>query len=239
MSDISNEEFEDLKALAKSIEPEDGVRHAPPADLWDRIRTEAFVAESPSPKLSIAPEPRAEAAPSARITDDGVIDLADQRTTRAATPPEIDLTNKSRFSPRILLAVAAALIAVVVVGSLAVAGLNSEPNLVYAAEISNADLPEAFDGTASVTLEVDDNPQIEISFDAPVPTDEPVELWLLSADGTDIVSVGLVEAGETSWDWPEGLAPDDYPIVDLSIEPNDGDPTHSGRSILRGVLSST
>lgn len=232
MSDIRNEEFEDLKALAKSIEPEDGVRHAPPPELWDRIRAEAF--DDASPRLSIAPEPESAQA------DPDIIDLADQRSNRGVDEqPAIDLTSESRFSPRMLIAVAAALVAFVVVGTVAIAGLGGEANPVYAAEISNADLPEAFDGTASVTLEVDDNPQIEISFDAPVPTDEPVELWLLSADGTDIVSVGLVEAGDTTWDWPEGLAPEEYPIVDLSIEPNDGDPTHSGRSILRGELTAT
>ena len=232
MSDIRNEEFEDLKALAKSIDHEDGVRHAPPPELWDRIRTEAFSDSASS--LSIAPEP--ETAPA----ETEVIDLADQRANRVTTePPAIDLTNESRFSARRFMAVAAALVAVVVIGTVALTGSGGEANPIYAAEISNADLPESFDGTASVTLEVDENPQIEINFDAPVPTDEPVELWLLSADGTDIVSVGLVEAGATTWDWPEGLAPEEYPIVDLSIEPDDGDPTHSGRSILRGQLTAT
>lgn len=238
MSDTRNEEFEDLKALARSIEPDDRVRHAPPPDLWERIRAEAMGDEQPSPQLNVAPE--LDAHTPATPADPDVIDLADQRANRTTVgTPDIDLGNSSRFSPRMLIAVAAALIAFVVVGSVAIAGLGGDPAPVYAAEISNADLPEAFDGTASVTVEVDDDPQIEISFDAPVPTNEPVELWLLSADGTDIVSVGLVEAGDTTWDWPEGLTPEDYPIVDLSIEPADGDPTHSGRSILRGELTAT
>jgi hypothetical protein len=30
----------------------------------------------------------------------------------------------------------------------------------------------------------------------------------------------------------------EYPVVDVSIEPTDGDPAHSGNSVVRGTLSS-
>ena len=36
---------------------------------------------------------------------------------------------------------------------------------------------------------------------------------------------------------PAELDPDVYSIVDISIEPRDGDEQHSGRSILRGALT--
>ena len=36
---------------------------------------------------------------------------------------------------------------------------------------------------------------------------------------------------------PAELDPDVYSIVDISIEPRDGDAAHSGRSILRGTLA--
>jgi hypothetical protein len=36
---------------------------------------------------------------------------------------------------------------------------------------------------------------------------------------------------------PPGVATDSFPIVDLSIEPADGVPTHSGKSVLRGELA--
>ena len=54
-----------------------------------------------------------------------------------------------------------------------------------------------------------------------------------------MVSLGVVQSGDTQWDWPTGIDPNEYSLVDLSIEPDDGDPTHSGRSILRGELKST
>jgi hypothetical protein len=36
---------------------------------------------------------------------------------------------------------------------------------------------------------------------------------------------------------PAGVGTDVFPIIDLSIEPVDGVPTHSGKSVLRGVLA--
>jgi hypothetical protein len=35
---------------------------------------------------------------------------------------------------------------------------------------------------------------------------------------------------------PADLDPDTYTVVDISIEPRDGDEAHSGRSVLRGEL---
>ena len=35
---------------------------------------------------------------------------------------------------------------------------------------------------------------------------------------------------------PAGYDPDAYYVVDISIEPRDGDTAHSGRTILRGPL---
>jgi hypothetical protein len=35
---------------------------------------------------------------------------------------------------------------------------------------------------------------------------------------------------------PENLDVGEFPVVDVSNEPIDGDPTHSGDSIVRGVL---
>lgn len=35
---------------------------------------------------------------------------------------------------------------------------------------------------------------------------------------------------------PDGLDADAYSVVDVSIQPYDGDPAHSGDSLLRGTL---
>ena len=44
--------------------------------------------------------------------------------------------------------------------------------------------------------------------------------------------------GTTVLDLPEGIDLAEHPIVDVSVEPLDGDPTNSGVSVARGVLES-
>ena len=63
------------------------------------------------------------------------------------------------------------------------------------------------------------------------------EVWLINTDGSRMVSLGLLPAGETKeFDFPERLLEQGYRIVDISYEPDDGDPTHSGQSLARGTI---
>ncbi|MDM7989541.1 anti-sigma factor [Arthrobacter sp. zg-Y877] len=62
------------------------------------------------------------------------------------------------------------------------------------------------------------------------------EVWLIAPDVERMVSLGTMEGTEGRFTIPANLDLDEYPIVDISDEPFDGNPTHSGDSILRGVL---
>lgn len=63
------------------------------------------------------------------------------------------------------------------------------------------------------------------------------EVWLLNVDGTRMVSIGLLPASaEGDFDVPARLLEEGYRIVDISVEPDDGDPSHSGVSVARGEL---
>ena len=62
------------------------------------------------------------------------------------------------------------------------------------------------------------------------------EVWLIAPDVQRMVSLGTMEGTEGRFTIPANLDLDEYPIVDISDEPFDGNPTHSGDSILRGVL---
>jgi Anti-sigma-K factor rskA len=77
--------------------------------------------------------------------------------------------------------------------------------------------------------------------DLPDPDANDLELWLISTDDggaiADVQPVSLVDAASPgTYRVPADLDPSVYSIVDISIEPRDGDETHSGRSILRGEL---
>ena len=64
---------------------------------------------------------------------------------------------------------------------------------------------------------------------------EYYELWLLNSPD-DLVSVGAFRVGEdgtATVEFPLGVDPRRYQLVDVSVERDDGDPGHSARSVLR------
>jgi anti-sigma-K factor RskA len=63
------------------------------------------------------------------------------------------------------------------------------------------------------------------------------EVWLVDLAAGRVVALGtLDDAGQAELSVPAGVDLSDYPEVDVSLEPDDGDPQHSGDSVLRGDL---
>jgi len=62
------------------------------------------------------------------------------------------------------------------------------------------------------------------------------EVWLIDRDVTRLVSLDVLTGAEGRLTVPPGLDLAEFPVVDVSDEPMDGDPSHSGESIIRGVL---
>ena len=64
------------------------------------------------------------------------------------------------------------------------------------------------------------------------------EVWLINVDGKRMVALGILARGDDgTFDVPRRLIDEGYRIVDISVEPDDGDPTHSGVSLARGQLA--
>ncbi|MEU4392084.1 anti-sigma factor [Kribbella sp. NPDC023855] len=63
------------------------------------------------------------------------------------------------------------------------------------------------------------------------------EVWLINVDGKRMVSLGVLnpQTGGT-FQVPPDLTAQGYRIVDVSLEPDDGNPVHSLDSIIRGTL---
>lgn len=62
------------------------------------------------------------------------------------------------------------------------------------------------------------------------------EVWLMRPDLSGLVSVGFLDGDRGRFVVPSGVDPGDYPLVDVSAEADDGNPQHSGDSIVRGTL---
>jgi len=216
MSDSNIDDIEndpEIEALLRELDESDLEMAAPPADLWSRIESAVGPIEESSP-------------------------------TGGAEPSNvISLDSRRRTLPMILAAAAA----VVVLGGLALSLLGDDAT----SPLSRAELaydPAAFDplgadAVAEVSLIDEDGSfllQIDES-DLPTAEEADLEVWLIQpdADGNvaDLVSLGTIDPDDpASLQVPATHDPDVYFVVDISVEPHDGDPTHSGRSILRGPL---
>jgi hypothetical protein len=103
---------------------------------------------------------------------------------------------------------------------------------------------DAFPGwsaTGEALLEQDEDGvrTIVVDLDAPVPSGDVREVWLIRSDASGLVSLGLLDGSTGRFVVPDGIDVDEFNLVDVSAEPVDGDPAHSGDSIVRGELSST
>ena len=64
------------------------------------------------------------------------------------------------------------------------------------------------------------------------------EVWLLDEGLTKLVALGALPAGSVgTFTIPPGVSIVDYPVVDISLEGYDGDPSHSKNSLMRGELN--
>ncbi len=143
---------------------------------------------------------------------------------------------KRRPAGILLAAVAASVVAAIAVGSL----LQSDARIVGEVELAtlNEDVPSL--GTATI-IEDDGVTRLDIDFDTGlVGVEDTYELWIIDSNIDQMYSLGVIgstgEGDNRSYELPEGVDIRDFPIVDISLEPNDGNPAHSGDSHFRGVL---
>ncbi|MEO5832976.1 MAG: anti-sigma factor [Nakamurella sp.] len=62
------------------------------------------------------------------------------------------------------------------------------------------------------------------------------EVWLFGNDGK-MIALGTLQAGKGQFSVPAGIDTTEYRTVDVSDEPADGNPAHSGISVARGTFS--
>jgi Anti-sigma-K factor rskA len=63
------------------------------------------------------------------------------------------------------------------------------------------------------------------------------EVWLIDRTVHKMVPIGILTGRRGDFSIPAGLDLGQYPLVDISAEPLDGNPAHSGKSLLRGTIA--
>jgi anti-sigma-K factor RskA len=157
-------------------------------------------------------------------------------TISAEAMPVVALKPRVRRHRLWALSAAAAVAAAALV---AVSLRDESPSVpLSAAPLSNTDLsPRAAGASGDVALKrVDDALvlHVEVRNLRPEPSSY-LELWMIDTDVKGMVSLGPFH-GDGDYRVPNGIDAAKFPIVDISIEPADGTPTHSGESAVRGTL---
>lgn len=129
----------------------------------------------------------------------------------------------------------AAAAAAVLVTAGAVWSLNRAPE-----PLAQADLAPLPQYSAAGSAKVVESPDGSRSLEIRLSKDEAQgyqEVWLIAPDLSKLVSLGVMNSDSGTFELPAGLELSEYPIVDVSDEPIDGNPAHSSVSIARGTLN--
>ncbi|SFK13311.1 Anti-sigma-K factor rskA [Cellulomonas sp. KH9] len=223
---------------------------APGPQVWDRVAAELGLGERAHAAARGGPvtgapdaatsDPDDDPLPAAR--DDtfppspgGQVDGSSRGEPDGPSATVTPLASRRRARPA-RIAIAAA-VGLVVGGAGATAYLERpDPSTVLASavleplpgwsETGTAQVRTAPDGTRSLVVDLDEAPQGE-GF---------LEVWLLRPDVSGLVSLGTLDGTSGTFALPPGLDLAEYPVVDVSDEPLDGEPAHSGVSVVRGAL---
>lgn len=211
--------FEAVVTVGRSVTPEDHPS-APPAHVWEGILAE------------IAGDETAAGPPGATIPDPG------RSTPDDATVVPLAPARRRGARAGWFLAAAAGLVVGGVGGVVVADRLGTEPAPTVLAEVALAGLPEWRDSSGVARIEKDaaGARTLVVNLAGRTFDDGFQEVWLIDRDVTRLVSLGVIEGTEGRLPIPASVDLDVYAVVDVSAEPLDGDPAHSGDSIVRGVL---
>lgn len=194
--------------------------------------------------------------PPARVWDSIMEDLSDDDAAHdakrdakrdvTAAPPEpappaapgglATVTPIRRFSGWLVASAAAVGLVIGGVGVGVWVNATEAQSTVVASAPLTALATEASAGTARVEVRPNDVRVLVVDTPFHAVSGADLEVWLIDPNIEGMVSLGYLETSHGEFVIPDGYDPEAYPIVDISVEPRDGEPTHSGESITRGVL---
>ncbi len=225
-------------AVARSVRPTDAPVAPSPA-VWDRVRAELGLAEPPagaplrvSSAEAIAPvRSRGRASTPVSGPDSSAPEPATDRTLAPVIPL------RRRVAPWVAAAAACGVVVGGAGGAWWAGRDDGAPSADVLARTALDPLP-GWDATGDARVEVaaDGARTLVVTLDGDGTDDGYHEVWLIDRDVTRLVSLGVLTGTEGRFTVPPSLDLGEFPVVDVSDEPLDGDPSHSGDSIIRGVL---
>jgi hypothetical protein len=131
--------------------------------------------------------------------------------------------------------------AVLTAGGVALDDSGSDPAPVAAppvvATASLAALPKHQGGGAAEIVQGDSGKELVVDVSDLSGGEGFYEVWLIDPETFQMVGLGALTAESGRFPIPDGLDLSQYTVVDVSLEPLDGDPVHSRDSVVRGELA--
>jgi len=199
---------------------------APPGHVWDGIASQLGLADRSQPAVRAAP---VDAHREIRVVS----------SAPAASAPVAAAQGQSarRRRPSALLLAAAAAVVGLLIGIIATTVVGGSANGEVLARTSLEPVDAGSAHGQAVLQSTPDGRILKVTLKDLPETSGFYEVWFMNADNGGAVSLGSLDAEHpTTFAVPAGLRLSDYPYVDVSVEPLDGNPAHSSDSIARGRI---
>ena len=206
---------------------------APPARVWQALHAQLGL----SPVVAVAPTLLPTMMTSAPSSPVMPLPLADP----VAPVVQLDRFRERRANiRRLVVPVAASAAAAALVAGGVVWWGAAEPRdanqLIASAQLDALPEWQGASGQATVAERPDGERIVQVSLDAAASDDIVREVWLLTENVDGLISLGWLTGSQGEFVVPASVDLTKFSVVDISAEPIDGDPTHSGDSIVRGAL---
>lgn len=218
-----------VTSVARSGSPFDEELAPPGPQVWKAISQTLGLAPEIEPAPFVVTRPAADAQ---SVGEHSAVRNAPSRHASVARA-------RSRRRRPVILAAAAVLAVAATVAGVLVFGGNRSVGPSVVGTVTLAALPDwrGSSGRAVIEKTVSGERDVLVTVKESRPISGYQEVWLISADLTKLISVGILAGREGRFSIPADVNLKDYPIVDVSNEQPNGNPEHSGDSIVRGEFS--
>ncbi|MEU2165973.1 anti-sigma factor [Streptomyces chengbuensis] len=213
--DTCRREYDTLRRVVSGMPTStvpDGDLLTPPNDIWDSIAAELHIPSQPQSSVR---------------DDDRPLSVTRPRTLRRA----------SRFT--VALAACAALLGAASGSAITWWATHTETNAPQTVADGKPldSLRASSAGYASLT-DQSGKRSLDITVKGLPETSGYFEVWLMDSSHTKLVSMGVLGPdGHATLPVPDNIDLSEYSVVDVSVQPYNGKPDHSGDSIVRGVYA--